>query len=170
MARTTIWPTSSRNRSDQARRTLTGRFEDITRAAQRVDHGLAAAVNLLAQVRNIELNDVRSTAEVIAPDPVENLRLAQHPFGVAHHETQQLKLGGSQRNRFAGACDLVTVLVEDKVSDNQLGTAVYGRYTGAPQQRSQPQHDFFDAERLGDVVVAACRQTGDAIFDRILRR
>src|ERR1700756_4107070 len=133
-ARTTICPTSSSSRSAEARRVLADWLEDITRAAQRVDHGLATVVNLLAQVGNIELDDVGPAAEVVAPPPVENLGLAQHPLGVAHHEAQQLELGGGQRDWFAGARHLVAVLVQHQVPDDQLGSAVDRRHSGAPQQ------------------------------------
>jgi hypothetical protein len=47
-ASTTTCPTKSRSRSDQSRRVLAGWLEDITRTAQRVDHRVAAIVDLLA--------------------------------------------------------------------------------------------------------------------------
>src|SRR5208283_2755789 len=100
-ASTTICPTSSRSRRDQTRRVLAGRLKDITRAAQRVDHGVATVVDLLAQVGNVELDDVGPAAEVVTPYSVEDLGLTQHPLGVAHHEPQQLELGRSQRDRLA---------------------------------------------------------------------
>src|SRR5271169_5172450 len=61
--------TSNRARSDHARGELSRRskpgrlgsvawFEDIARAAQRVDHRRPTAVDLLAQVRHIQFDDV----------------------------------------------------------------------------------------------------------------
>src|SRR5690348_11474933 len=110
-ASTTICPTNNRRRSDQTRRALAndrdsllaGWLEDIPCAAQRVDHGLATTVDLLAQVGNIEFDDVGPAAEVVAPDAVQNLCLAQDSLGVAHHEAQQLKLGGGQRDWLTSA-------------------------------------------------------------------
>ena len=37
----------------------------------------------------------------------------------------------------------------------------------APQQRAQPGDDLLEAERLGDVVVAAGGQPGDAVLDGV---
>src|SRR6185369_10871555 len=54
------------------------RFEDIARPAHRVDHRLAAGVDLLAQVGDVQLDDVGLAAEVVVPHPVEDLGLAQH--------------------------------------------------------------------------------------------
>src|SRR6476661_177037 len=93
------WPTSSRDRSDQVlgdQRPFTpsaGGLEDIPRPSQGVDHRLPAAVDLLTQIRDVELDDVGPATEVVAPHPVEDLRLGQHALGVAHHEAQQLELG-----------------------------------------------------------------------------
>src|SRR5579875_2589790 len=129
---TMTWPTSRRTRSDQVRRALTGRLEDIAGAAQRMDHGLAPVVDLLPQVRDVQLDDVGPTTEVVTPHPVQDLRFAQHPLSVAHHEPQQLELGGGQRDRFAGAGDLVAVLVEHQVADDDLRAAVHRRHPGAP--------------------------------------
>ena len=70
----------------------------------------------------------------------------------------------------AGAGHLVTVLVEHQVADDELRAAVLRGHPGAPQQRAQPQHDLFQAERLGDVVVATGGEAGDAVLYRVLCR
>jgi hypothetical protein len=64
----------------------------------------------------------------------------------------------------------VTVFVQHQVAHDELCAAVHGRDTGAPQEGAQAQYHLFDAERLGDVVVAARRQPGDAVFHGILGR
>ena len=66
----------------------------------------------------------------------------------------------------AAAGDLVAVLVEHQIADDDLGAARLAGHAGAPQQRAQPQHHLFEAERLGDVVVAAGGQPGDAVLHR----
>src|SRR3954447_12223266 len=48
-----------------------GGLEDIAHASHGVDHRLAAGVDLLAQVGDVELDDVGLTAEVVVPHPVE---------------------------------------------------------------------------------------------------
>src|ERR1700682_2081095 len=94
-----IWVTSRRARSDHVRgerlrvgwracrRSARG-LEDIPGPAQGVDHRFAPAVDLLPQIGDIQLDDVGPAAEVVAPHPVEDLGLAQHPLRVAHHEPQ----------------------------------------------------------------------------------
>src|SRR5215467_1668813 len=90
---------------------LIGGFENIAGPSQGMDHRWSTHVDLLAQVRDVELDDVGLSAEVVVPHAVENLRLAEHPSGVAHEETQQLELGRGQRHRLAGPADLVAVLI-----------------------------------------------------------
>src|SRR5689334_23416110 len=51
------------------------RLEDVTDAADRVDQRRPAGVDLLAQVADVQLDHVRLAAEVVVPDPVEDLRL-----------------------------------------------------------------------------------------------
>src|SRR5262245_10120266 len=103
-ASSATWVTTRRARSDQVRgahhlvpvsappRGSARRSKDIPRTTQRVDHRFATAVDLLAQIRDVELHDVGAAAEVIAPHPIEDLGLAQYPLGIAHHEAQQFEL------------------------------------------------------------------------------
>src|SRR4051794_7904493 len=50
-----------------------GRLEDISRSAHRVDHRCSAGVDLLPQVGDVQLDDVGLSAEVVVPDPVQDL-------------------------------------------------------------------------------------------------
>src|SRR5436190_18921237 len=88
------------------------RLEHITGAAHGVDHRRAAGVDLAPEVGDVELDDVGLAAEVVVPDPVQDLRLAEHPPGVAHEEAQQLVLGRGQPDLLARAAHLVGVLVQ----------------------------------------------------------
>src|SRR5690606_32980173 len=82
------------------------------RATPRVDHRLPAGVDLPAQVRDVQLDHVGLPAEVVRPDPVEDLRLAEHPPRIAHQVAQQLELGRREVDAPPRPRDLVTVLVE----------------------------------------------------------
>src|SRR6476620_9651293 len=147
------------------------RLEDIPHASHGVDHRLTAGVDLLAQVGDVELHDVGLAAEVVVPDAVEDLRLGQHPLGVAHEVAQQLELGGRQLDRRTAAGDLVAVLVEGEVADDDDRVLVLrGDDGGAAHERAKPGDDLLEAERLGDVVVAARGQPGDAVLDGVARR
>ena len=112
-----------RDVSDAKRFTATsrGRLQHVSRAAHGVDHRLAPGVDLLAQVGDVELDDVGLAAEVVVPDAVEDLRLGQDPLGVAHQEAEQLELRRGQRDLRTVAAYLVAVLVELEVADAQHG-------------------------------------------------
>ena len=93
------------------------------------------------------------------------------PARVAHEEAQQFELGGGELDRGAGAGDLVRVLVEGEVADGEHRVLGLGeRQGGAADEPAQARDDLFEAERLGDVVVAAGGETGDAVVERVLAR
>src|SRR6478609_4916540 len=145
-----------------------GRLEDIPGSSHGVDHRLPASVDLLAQVGDVELDDVGLAAEVVVPHAVEDLRLGEHALRVAHEVAQQLELRCGQVDLLAAAPDLVAVLVESQVTDDEHG--VGGRHGDrrATHERSDAGDDLLEGERLGDVVVAAGGQTRDAVLDGVL--
>ena len=64
----------------------------------------------------------------------------------------------------------MAVLVEGEVGDAEDRLAVIGcRVPGAADDRAQTCDDLFEAEGLGDVVVSAGGEAGDAVADGILR-
>ena len=81
--------------------------------------GLAPGVDLLAQVGDVQLDDVGLAAEVVVPHPVQDLRLRQHPLGVAHEVAQQLELRGGQPKSSPPRRHLVAVLVQRQVADDE---------------------------------------------------
>ena len=82
-----------------------------------------------------------------------------HPAGVGQQVPQQVELGRRQVDRRAAAADLVGVLVQLEVGVAQhcVAVAISG-LPAAAQDRPDPQHHLLQAERLGDVVVAADRE------------
>jgi hypothetical protein len=76
---TSCWPAESRPEGVWASVACAGsswqRFEYVSDAADGMDEGVAAGVDLLAQVGDVQLHDVSLTHEVVAPDPVEDLGL-----------------------------------------------------------------------------------------------
>src|SRR5262249_58954771 len=86
-------------------------LEDVAHAADGVDHRLAAGVDLLAQVADVQLDHVRLAAEVVVPDPVEDLGLGPHPARVAHEEPQQLELGRGELDQLAVPAYLPGLLI-----------------------------------------------------------
>src|ERR1700677_3865232 len=96
-----------------------GRLQDVADAADGVDERFAARVYLLAQVADVELDHVGLAAEVVVPHAVKDLRLGEHPPGVAHHEPEQLELGGGEVDQLAAAAYLAGVLVHGQVGHRQ---------------------------------------------------
>ena len=62
---------------------------------------------------------------------------------------------------------LVAVLVQGQVADGEHGVGALGHDRRAPHQGPQPRDDLLEAERLGDVVVAAGGQPGDPVLDGV---
>jgi len=126
-------------------------------------------VDLAPQVGDVGLHDGTVAAEVVVPHVVEDLRLGDDPAGVEHEVAQQRELGGRELERDAGARDLVRVLVEDDVVVAQQAVVDRHGRRLPPQQRAHPSDDLLEAERLGDVVVAAEGQPGHLVLDRVAR-
>src|SRR4051794_16230893 len=75
---------SATNSTPLTGRSPARRLDDVAGAADGVDQLRLDGVDLLAQVADVELDDVGLALEVVLPHPVEDLRLGQdHPL-VAH--------------------------------------------------------------------------------------
>lgn len=111
-----------------------------------------------------------AAAEVVGPDPVEDLRLAEHAARVAHQEAEQLELGRGQLHELAGPGHLAGLLVHDQVAHAQPRALVeLPGHARAAQQATEPGDDLLQAEGLGDVVVAARRDARDTVLHRVPR-
>src|SRR5262245_42718621 len=148
---------TGRSRPSDARR-----LDDVAGAADGVDELRLDGVDLLAEVADVQLDDVRLALEVVLPHPVQDLRLGEHHPLVAHKVAKQLELGGGQVHLDTAAGDLVAVLVQLQVGDPQHALAALVR-RGAAQHRVHPGQQLLDAERLDDVVVGAGPQPTDTV-------
>src|SRR4029453_8142785 len=91
----------------------------VSSATQRVNHRRAVGVDLLAEIGDVELDDVRLATEVVVPDAVQDLGLAEHSLRVAHQVAEQFELGRGELDLDAATAYLVAVLVEREIADNQ---------------------------------------------------
>src|SRR5688500_2966379 len=82
------------------------RAEGVPEAAHCVDHRRPAPVDLSAQAGDADLDQVAAAVEGAAPDVVEDLRLAEHLPGVAHHQAEQVELLDGELDRYARAVHL----------------------------------------------------------------
>src|SRR3954453_933284 len=86
---TTRTPTRSRARRDMG---LCGRHpQPVAAAPDGVDERWLDAVELLAQVRDVRLDDVGVASEVVLPDVIEDLGLGEHSVRVQHEIAEQLE-------------------------------------------------------------------------------
>src|SRR5690606_14163495 len=131
--------------------------------------GFLARVDLLAQIRDVDLDDARAAAEVVAPDTVENLRLAHHASRIAHQKSQQLKLGCREFDFAVAPANLVALFVEGEVADPKNRAVVSRNERGRPaNQAPESGDDLFEAEWFSHIVVTAGSEAGDAVVESIL--
>src|SRR5262245_11697271 len=102
-------------RGRTSRRLGAGHPQRVPDPAHGVDQRRAGTVDLAAQVVDVRLDDASIATEVVVPDPVEDLRLADHPPRVGEQVAQQVELGGGQVDELAAAAHLVGVLVHLQV-------------------------------------------------------
>src|SRR5690606_19842064 len=131
-----------------------GHAQDVPDPRHGVDEARPAVVELAAQPADAGLDDRLAAGEVVLPDVVEDLPLGQHPAGVEQQVPQQRELGGGEVDRDAAAPDLPGVLVELQVGERQPRPLPRAG-AGAAQDGADARVQLLQAERLGDVVVAA---------------
>src|SRR2546429_3799121 len=73
-----------------------GQAQRVAHPPHGVDEGWLEAVDLLAQVAHVGLDDVAVAPEVVAPDVVQDLGLGEDPAGGGQEEAQQVELGGGE--------------------------------------------------------------------------
>jgi hypothetical protein len=61
---------------------LLSRLDDVAGTPHGVDHGRVHGVYLFTQVGDVQLHNVGLAAEVIVPDPIEDLGLADDRFSI----------------------------------------------------------------------------------------
>ena len=130
-----------------------------------MNHRFATHINLLTQVRDVQLHNICLTTKIVVPDVIKNLALGDHALRVLHEVAQQVELGCSEVNLLATAGHLAGVLVQHQIADDQL-SIINGGNTGALHQAVQTDHDLFHGEGLSHVVV----RTGGKAFNTVINR
>ena len=64
------------------------RFENVTCPTHGVDHRFVSPVDLLAQVRDVQLDDIGLTSEIVIPHSIKDLGFGEHSLGIAHEIAQ----------------------------------------------------------------------------------
>src|SRR5699024_7006795 len=92
------------------------RRQAVSHASYRLD-GLRA--DLLAEVADVDVDDVRSGIEVVAPDVAEQLLPAQHVSGVAQEGLEEHELPSAEVTFLPSDGDLPRVQVQTDVPGRQ---------------------------------------------------
>jgi hypothetical protein len=132
---------------------LVVRRESVARSAHSLGHRRASpAAGLVAQVADVDVDDVGAGVEVVVPDGGEDLLAAEDVTRVAHEVLQQGELAAGELHGLVVASDAARAQVHLQVA------GLYRRRAwliGAPGERSHAGRQFLQIERLGEVVIRA---------------
>src|SRR5215210_699327 len=141
------------------------RAQAIARAAHGLDRlDAERPVDLLAQVADVDVDDVRAVLVLAIPRVLEQLEAVEDLAGAAHERVEQGELLGRQLDLGLPAPDPPRRGVEPEVARLEHG--------GAPEraparERAQPRGQLLEGERLGEVVVGARVEPAHAVLDRV---
>ena len=116
----------------------------------------------------MHVDDVGLRVEMIVPDIFEQHGAGHHLPGMAHQIFEQAEFARLQRDVASGAAHRMRQPVEFQIAGavDRLGLA----RTGAAAQHLDAGEQFREGVGLGQVVVAAGAQAGDAVVDLAERR
>src|SRR2546423_15708096 len=97
---------------------LTFGFKDVAAAPDRVDQlGLASSVNLVAEIVDVYINDIREGVEIQTPDVFRDHGPREDATGVAHHVFKQRIFFGCQLDMLSAARDFTGGRVQHEILD-----------------------------------------------------
>src|SRR5215469_13291549 len=124
--------------------------ERVPDATDRVDElVIGVDVDLVAQIADIDVDEIRLAEEIRAPDAVEYLVARVDLVRIHEQELEQRELLRGQFDRFARAHDFVRVAIEDEVFRGQKSRS---RLVTAKLD-ADAREQLFDRERFRQVVV-----------------
>ena len=147
-ASTTRHHDGEREREPQAdrQRAHASLLQPVADAAHRLDRVAAERpVDLLAQVADVDVDDVRAALERHVPRAFEQLRAGQHAAGPAHEQLEQRELLRREVELVVAAPGAVRGRVEPQVADLELDRPLGRR---AARERAQPREQLVERERL----------------------
>src|SRR5256885_5008959 len=109
-----------------------------------------SVVELVAQVADVDLDDVVVARVVVSPDAVEDGALGEDPARLLEQHHQEVELARSQVDRPAAAADLAGLGVQLEVGEPQRPPDL----DRAPSQdRAHPRDQLLEMERLDQAGV-----------------
>src|SRR4051794_2606585 len=143
------------------------RLEGVAYTANRAyAGGFPIAVELLAQVGNIQIHHVRVDSRGATPYDVEQDRAREYLPGALEHGRQQSELFGRKLDPLSPTPDLVAERVERDVTGCK-NRSVLLFSPGSPGEGPHAGQKLGESEGLGEVVVSAGVQTLYTVFDLV---
>ena len=124
---------------------------------------------LAAQLGDVHVDRARAARVGHAPDPVEQLVPRDDDPGILEQVREQVELAAGELDGLARDGDLARLPVEHDVAELQ-GRGGGRRRIDAAQHGLDPRRELARRERLGDVVVGADLEPGDAVALLVARR
>jgi Stage II sporulation protein E (SpoIIE) len=129
--------------------------------------GLAGiGVDFPAHAIYINFDQIREGIEGLIPDVLGDIRAPHNAAGVAGKIFEQRIFLGGERHAASRPGNALRGCVQDEVGNDNFGGA---ELTRAAQQRAKTREQFAELERLGEVIVGAVIEAGDAVLDCIAR-
>jgi hypothetical protein len=141
--------------------------QPVADAAHGLDRvGAERPVDLLAQVPDVDVDDVRTALERKVPRSVEELGARQRDAGAAHEHLEESELLRAQVELTVAAPRLVRGRVETQRPDLEHG----GPFRGRPaREGAEAGEQLVEGEGLRQVVVGSRIEPAHAILDRVTR-
>src|SRR5579875_1037912 len=163
MARTAVNQRVRRARSDMP----SCLPEDVARPAYRLDEsGLAALLELVPEVADIDLEHVGIAPKIVSPDLLEDHIPREHLAGMPHKEGEEFVLLGCQLDDPIPAHRFPARRIKLEIAKGENGA---GRAVAAAKERTDAGGQLFKGKRLDQVIIGAGIQASDPIWYLVTR-
>src|SRR5579863_713251 len=146
---------------------LVGEAQQVAGAATRVEERrVFRAVDFAAKAIYVDFDEVGERVELLVPNVLGDFGAADDAANVTHEKFEQGVFFVGQGNMAAGAGSSLPGRVQGQGFNGELSGLQLER---TAQQSAQAGQEFAKLEGLGEIVVGAMVEAGDAVFDGIAR-
>src|SRR2546430_2165790 len=139
------------------------RAEPVTETANCLDQPRTPVLfQLLPDARDVHLERVGFRTRRHGPHRFRQLRVSDELAAASHQGGQNAELDAGETELAVAAGGATFAEIDDDIARGQTGTTFTAM---APDHSLDAGHQLFECERLGDVIVRAELQPGDAVAD-----